>query len=156
VLVARNIHHSVINALKAFGVDFRFLPTPDEPRFEALMPPSVEQVRLGLARYPEALAVLYTSPTFEGRAAHTAAIADAVHATSEHAMVIVDEAWGGHLDFHPELPRSAMAAGADVCVRSTHKLAGGPAADRADPLARGPRGLRAHGGGLPRVRDDLA
>jgi arginine decarboxylase len=40
-------------------------------------------------------------------------------------MVIVDEAWGGHLDFHRELPRSAMAAGADVCVRSTHKLAGG-------------------------------
>ena len=26
VLVARNIHHSVINALKAFGLDFRFLP----------------------------------------------------------------------------------------------------------------------------------
>jgi arginine decarboxylase len=125
VLVARNIHHSVINALKAFGLDFRFLPTPYEPRFEALMPPSVEQVRLGLARYPEALAVLYTSPTYEGLAAHTAAIADVVHATSEHAMVIVDEAWGGHLHVHPELPRSAMAAGADVCVQSTHKLAGG-------------------------------
>ena len=125
VLVARNIHHSVINALKAFGLDFRFLPTPYEPRFEALLPPSVEQVQLGLARYPEALAVLFTSPTYEGLAAHTAAIADVVHATSEHAMVIVDEAWGGHLHFHPELPQSAMAAGADVCVQSTHKLAGG-------------------------------
>jgi len=40
-------------------------------------------------------------------------------------MVIVDEAWGGHLHFHPALPESAMAAGADVCVQSTHKLAGG-------------------------------
>ncbi len=101
VLVPRNIHHSVINALKAFRLDFRFLPTPYEPRFEALMPPSVEQVRLGLARYPEALAVLYTSPTYEGLAAHTAAIADVAHATSEHAMVIVDEAWGGHLTSIP-------------------------------------------------------
>src|SRR5215213_7444872 len=57
VLVARNIHHSVVNALKAFGLDFRFLPTPYEPRFEALLPPSVDEVRAGLARYPEALAV---------------------------------------------------------------------------------------------------
>jgi len=125
VLVARNIHHSVINALKAFGLDFRFLPTPYEPRFEALLPPSVDEVLAGLARYPEALAVLYTSPTYEGLAANTAAIADAVHAASHHAMLLVDEAWGGHLHFHPQLPSSAMAAGADVCVQSTHKLAGG-------------------------------
>ena len=44
---------------------------------------------------------------------------------SPTAMVVVDEAWGGHLHFHPDLPESAMAAGADVCVQSTHKLAGG-------------------------------
>src|SRR4029450_1075028 len=36
-----------------------------------------------------------------------------------------DEAWGGHLHFHPELPPSAMDAGADIAVQSTHKLAGG-------------------------------
>jgi lysine decarboxylase len=38
---------------------------------------------------------------------------------------MVDEAWGGHLHFHPDLPPSAMACGADLCVQSTHKLAGG-------------------------------
>jgi len=125
VLVARNVHHSVVNGLKAFGLDFRFLPTPYDARFEALLPPSVEEVLDGLARYPEALAVLYTSPTYEGLAANTRAIAEAVHAASPHAMVLVDEAWGGHLGFHPDLPSSAMHAGADVCVQSTHKLAGG-------------------------------
>jgi arginine decarboxylase len=125
VLVARNIHHSVINALKAYGLDFRFLPTPYDAQFEALLPPSADEVRAGLARYPEALAVVYTSPTYEGLAAHTEEIAATVHAASPHALVIVDEAWGGHLHFHPELPTSAMAAGADVCVQSTHKLAGG-------------------------------
>jgi arginine decarboxylase len=125
VLVARNIHHSVINAIKAFGLDFRFLPTPYDPHFEALLPPSVDQVLEGLRRSPEALAVLYTSPTYEGLAAPTAEIADAVHAVSPSAMVLVDEAWGGHLGFHPSLPQSAMSAGADVCVQSTHKLAGG-------------------------------
>jgi lysine decarboxylase len=125
ILVARNIHHSVINGIKAFGLDFRFLPTPYEPRFEALLPPSVEDVAEGLRRYPEAIAVLYTSPTYEGLAADTRAIAQIVHDTSEQAMLIVDEAWGGHLHFHPDLPESAMAAGADVCVQSSHKLAGG-------------------------------
>src|SRR4051794_7371958 len=125
VLVARNCHHSVINGIKAFGLDFRFLATPYEPRFEALLPPSPDEVLAALARYPEALAVLYTSPTYEGFAARTREIADAVHGASAHAMVIVDEAWGGHLHFHPDLPESAMAAGADVCVQSTHKLAGG-------------------------------
>ncbi len=125
ILVARNIHHSVINAIKAFGLDFRFLPTPYEPRFEAVLPPSADDVLDALARYPEALAVLYTSPTYEGLAANTKAIARAVHAASDQAMVIVDEAWGGHLHFHPDLPDSAMASGADICVQSTHKLAGG-------------------------------
>ena len=125
VLVARNIHHSVINAIKAFGLDFRFIPTPYEPRFEAVLPPSADDVLDALTRYPEALAVLYTSPTYEGLAANTRAIARAVHAASDHAMVIVDEAWGGHLRFHPDLPESAMGAGADICVQSTHKLAGG-------------------------------
>ena len=125
VLVARNIHHSVINAIKAFGLDFRFLPTPYEPRFEAVLPPSVDDVLDGMARYPEALAVLYTSPTYEGLAANTRAIADAVHAASDTTMLIVDEAWGGHLAFHPALPPSAMSSGADICVQSTHKLAGG-------------------------------
>src|ERR671929_1857928 len=115
VLVARNIHHSVVNALKAFGLDFRFLPAPYDARFEAVLPPSVDQIMSGFARHPEALAVIYTSPTYEGLAANTADIADAVHAFSPTALVIVDEAWGGHLHFHPELPPSAMACGADLC-----------------------------------------
>jgi arginine decarboxylase len=52
VLVARNIHHSVVNAIKAFGLDFRFLPTPYEPRFEAVLPPSADDVLDALTRYP--------------------------------------------------------------------------------------------------------
>ena len=142
--------------IKAFGLDFRFLPTPYEPRFEAVLPPSVDDVLDGLARYPEALAVLYTSPTYEGLAANTRAIADAVHAASRHAMLIVDEAWGGHLRFHPDLPPSAMASGADVCVQSTHKLAGGLQQTGLIHWQDRPRGLRADGGGLPRVRHHVA
>jgi arginine decarboxylase len=125
VLVARNIHHSIINAIKAFDIDFRFLPAPYDARFEALMPPSVADVTAALDRHPEALAVIYTSPTYEGLAANTADIVAAVRARSENCLVFVDEAWGGHLHFHHDLPSSAIAAGADIAVQSTHKLAGG-------------------------------
>src|SRR3954463_4122417 len=76
VLVARNCPPSVINGIKAFGLAFRFLATPYEPRFEALLPPSPDEVLAALARYPEAIAVLYTSPTYEGFAARTREIAE--------------------------------------------------------------------------------
>ncbi len=125
ILVARNCHHSTINAIKAYGLDFRFLPSPYDAEFEAVLPPSVDQVVTGLRRYPEAIAVVYTSPTYEGLCANTHAIAAAVRDASDQAMLFVDEAWGGHLHFHPELPPSAMDAGADISVQSTHKLAGG-------------------------------
>src|SRR4051812_6108083 len=125
VLVARNCHHSVVNAIKGYGLDFRFLPTPYDPEFEAVLPPSAEEVTTALRRYPEALAVVYTSPTYEGLCADTRAIAACVRDTSPAAILFVDEAWGGHLHFHPALPPSAMDAGADLAVQSTHKLAGG-------------------------------
>ena len=125
VLVARNCHHSVVNAIKGYGLDFRFLPTPYDPEFEAVLPPSAEEVTAALRRYPEALAVVYTSPTYEGLCADTRAIAACVHDASPDAILFVDEAWGGHLHFHPALPPSAMDAGADLSVQSTHKLAGG-------------------------------
>ncbi len=40
-------------------------------------------------------------------------------------MVLVDEAHGPHLHFHPSLPISALEAGADITVQSTHKIIGG-------------------------------
>ncbi|MYT22855.1 ornithine decarboxylase, partial [Streptomyces sp. SID7760] len=39
--------------------------------------------------------------------------------------LVVDEAWGAHLPFHPDLPTWAMDAGADVCVTSVHKMGSG-------------------------------
>jgi arginine decarboxylase len=38
--------------------------------------------------------------------------------------LIVDEAWGAHLPFHPDLPAWGMDAGADLVVTSVHKMGG--------------------------------
>ncbi|QIP84665.1 decarboxylase [Streptomyces sp. Tu 2975] len=130
VLVARNVHHSIINALKMFSIDFRFLPNPRyDAHFDAILPPKMQDVRDGLNRYPETLAVIYTSPTYEGLGADTMGIIHDIRENKDfrNVIVAVDEAWGGHLPFFPSyvhLPKAAMEEGADIAVQSTHKMAG--------------------------------
>ncbi len=80
-------------------------------------PQTVEKT---LEEHPEAKAVFITSPTYYGATADLHAIEKIVHAHDK--LLLVDEAWGPHLHFHPELPPSATSIGADVCVNSTHKL----------------------------------
>ncbi|MFM6455354.1 MAG: aminotransferase class I/II-fold pyridoxal phosphate-dependent enzyme, partial [Planktothrix sp.] len=41
-----------------------------------------------------------------------------------HIPLIVDEAHGAHFNFHPDLPVSALKAGADLTIQSTHKVLG--------------------------------
>ena len=38
--------------------------------------------------------------------------------------LIVDQAWGPHFGFHPDLPASALRLGADAVLTSTHKIVG--------------------------------
>ena len=46
---------------------------------------------------------------------------EAAFAHAHNASLIVDEAHGAHLGFHPYFPESAVRCGADVVVQSTHK-----------------------------------
>jgi arginine decarboxylase len=48
-----------------------------------------------------------------------AAIAEACRAA--HVPLVVDQAWGAHLGFHPGLPPHTLALGADALVTSAHK-----------------------------------
>jgi lysine decarboxylase len=52
--------------------------------------------------------------------------------------LVVDEAWGAHFGFHPELPGNALAQGADLVVSSTHKLGGSLTQSALLHLGRGP------------------
>src|SRR5437660_327714 len=63
------------------------------------------------------------SPTPYGTCADIREIAHVCHRRGK--PLIVDEAWGAHLPFHPDLPTWAMDAGADVCVVSVHKMGAG-------------------------------
>jgi arginine decarboxylase len=90
---------------------------------------SLEDTAEAMEKYPDAAAVLITSPNYYGMAAETEKIADLVH--SRGKLLIVDEAHGAHLSFAEGIltdegkgsafPEDALRSGADIVVQSAHK-----------------------------------
>lgn len=123
ILVGRDAHKSVISGLILSGVRPVWIePQWDRERHLA-HPPSAHDYEKAFAEHPDAKGALVTSPTPYGTSADLRAIADVCHERSR--PLVVDEAWGAHLPFHPDLPTWAMDAGADVCVTSIHKMGSG-------------------------------
>jgi lysine decarboxylase len=65
---------------------------------------------------------MVVSPTYFGACANVAGLAEVAHRRG--VPLAVDEAWGAHLRFHPDLPPDAISCGADLVVSSTHKIIG--------------------------------
>ncbi|MFI5388553.1 MAG: aminotransferase class I/II-fold pyridoxal phosphate-dependent enzyme [Candidatus Eremiobacterales bacterium] len=123
VLLPRNSHKSATSALIMSATRPIYMaPEVDHDLHvdHAVTPETVER---SLDEHPEAKAVFVTSPTYYGATADLKAIEQIVHGRGK--LLLVDEAWGPHLHFHPELPPSATSVGADACVNSTHKLLAG-------------------------------
>lgn len=119
VLVPRNAHRSVVAGLVlADARPVWYLP-PFDPELGIFHAPEPSF----LDDHPEARALLISSPTYYGAAADVDELVQRAHARG--LVVLADEAWGAHLAFHPDLPRSAVAAGADLTVHSTHKVLSG-------------------------------
>ncbi|MGS2810574.1 aminotransferase class I/II-fold pyridoxal phosphate-dependent enzyme [Nocardia sp. MW-W600-9] len=120
LLVARDSHKSIVAGLIFSGVRPRWIA----PRWDAdrhfSHPPSPEQVEQAWREHPDAAGALIVSPSPYGTCADIRGIAQVCHARGK--PLIVDEAWGAHLPFHPDLPTWAMDVGADVCVVSVHKM----------------------------------
>ncbi|MEU7205747.1 ornithine decarboxylase [Streptomyces sp. NPDC045470] len=123
LLVGRDAHKSVVSGLILSGVRPIWVdPQWDEERRIA-HPPSVEAFERAFEEHPDARGALVTSPTPYGACADLDGLARVCHRRGR--PLVVDEAWGAHLPFHPDLPSWAMDAGADVCVTSIHKMGSG-------------------------------
>ena len=120
ILMGRDAHKSVISGLVLSGLQPRWITPRYDEKLHLAHPPGPEQVEDALNRHPDASAVFVTSPTPYGTCGDLKAIVDLAHGRGK--PVIVDEAWGAHLPFHPDLPTWAMDAGADICVVSVHKM----------------------------------
>ena len=81
-----------------------------------------ESLAAALEATPDAVAAMVVSPTYFGACADIPALVEVAH--SRGVPLIVDEAWGAHLHFHPDLPPDALACGADLVTSSTHKIVG--------------------------------
>jgi arginine decarboxylase len=120
IAVPRNSHKSMLGGLVMSGAEPVYMrPEVDaELRMDHCVAP--ETVAATLREHPEVVAVYLVSPTYYGVAADLQAIERIAHAAGK--LLLVDEAWGPHFHFHAALPISATAAGADLCINSTHKM----------------------------------
>jgi lysine decarboxylase len=122
VVVQRNAHSSVIDALVLAGLRPTFVSPEVDPDLGIAHCLSPEVLDAALARTPNAAGAWVTSPTYFGACADVHALTAVAHARG--VPLIVDEAWGAHLAFHEDLPEHAIAAGADLVISSTHKIVG--------------------------------
>ncbi|MFI0352220.1 aminotransferase class I/II-fold pyridoxal phosphate-dependent enzyme [Actinomadura sp. 9N407] len=120
LLVGRDAHKSVVSGLILSGVRPIWVEPQWDPERHLAHAPSAETFAARFEEHPDARGALVTSPTPYGTCANLSAVADVCHRYGR--PLIVDEAWGAHLPFHPDLPSWAMDAGADVCVTSVHKM----------------------------------
>lgn len=122
LLLSRNAHKSVIAAVVVNGVE----PIWVHPKFDSerhlAHPPEPDDVRRRFEEHPDAKGMLLITPTDWGTCADVKGVADVCH--TYDVPLILDEAWGAHLPFHPDLPAWGMDAEADLVVTSVHKMGG--------------------------------
>jgi arginine decarboxylase len=123
ILVTRNTHKSMIGAIVMADVMPVFLEPAidDELDIEhGVTPDHLEEM---LSLNPDAKGVYIVSPTYYGVTSDVEALANICH--KQKIPLIIDEAWGPHFPFHPELPPSALSCGADISFGSIHKTMNG-------------------------------
>ena len=119
VLIPRNAHRSVWGGLLLSGATAAVYEPPFDSRLGAYGVATPECVRKAARQFPAKVFYL-SSPSYQGHAADTGAVVKAAHDLG--LLVLADEAWGAHLAFHDGFPTSAVHAGADLTVQSTHKM----------------------------------
>ncbi|HEX4804568.1 MAG TPA: aminotransferase class I/II-fold pyridoxal phosphate-dependent enzyme [Conexibacter sp.] len=122
VVLQRNAHASLIDGLVLSGGMPAFVAPETDDELGMAHGVTPEALRTALASCPDARAVFVVSPTYYGMTADVAGLAEAAHAAG--AALVVDQAWGPHFGFHPGVPQSALALGADAVITSTHKIVG--------------------------------
>lgn len=119
VLVQRNCHKSIMNALKLANAQPVFLEPEYDKEWNLAGGVTFDVVRQALEMYPEARALVLTYPNYYGQTYDIEPLIAAAHERS--IPVLVDEAHGPHFVLGDPFPPSALSLGADIVVQSAHK-----------------------------------
>lgn len=122
IILPRNVHKSVINALVLCGAIPVYVNPEVDQRIGISLGMQRLQVERAIVANPDAVAVLVNNPTYYGICSDLRAIVSMAHKVGMKCLV--DEAHGTHFYFGNVLPVSAMAAGADMAAVSMHKSGG--------------------------------
>jgi arginine decarboxylase len=122
VIVQRNSHASVIDGLVLSGGSTTFVSPEYDDELGMALGVTPEALAQALGDQPTATAAFIVSPTYYGMAADIEGCVAVAHEAG--VALVVDNAWGAHFGFHPELPASPLALGADAVLTSTHKIVG--------------------------------
>ncbi len=122
ILIPRNIHKSVINALILSGGEPIFIQPEFNEEFGISLNLSIDRVKEVLCTEENIKAIFLLNPTYYGASADLEGIVKLCH--EKNILVLVDEAHGAHFPFNENLPISSMRAGADMAAVSIHKTAG--------------------------------
>ena len=122
IILPRNVHSSVISGLILAGAIPIFINPEYDANLDIAHSITVQNLEKALEKHPDAKAVMMVYPTYYGVCGDIKAIAKLTH--EYNIPLLVDEAHGAHFAFHPELPISALNAGADLTVQSIHKTLG--------------------------------
>ena len=119
VLVARNCHKSVYNAIEINGLEpIYMLPKIGEDGIDRNI--DSKQKKKKLKENKDIKLIILTSPTYEGVISDIKSIVEIAH--KYNVLVLVDEAHGAHLKFMDSLcDKEALNSGADIVVQSLHK-----------------------------------
>lgn len=144
VVAQRNSHASIVDGLVLSGGLPSFVAPSYDGELGLAHGVTPEALATALDADPEARVAFLVSPTYYGMAADVEALAAIAH--EREVALVVDQSWGPHFGFHPDLPESALRLGADAVLTSTHKIAGSltqsamlhvAATGRIDPAAVG-------------------
>jgi lysine decarboxylase len=122
VVVQRNSHASVIDGLVLSGGSATFVTPEYHDELGMALGVTPASLERALSAAPAARTAFIVSPTYYGMAADVEGCVEVAHAAG--VALIVDGAWGAHFGFHPQLPESPLALGADAVLVSTHKIVG--------------------------------
>ena len=122
IILPRNVHRSVINALVLCGAKPIYVNPDVDQRLGISLGMKVDQVKKAIHDNPDAVAVFVNNPTYYGICSDLRTIVEEAHRYG--MQVLVDEAHGTHFYFGDSMPLSAMAAGADMASVSMHKSGG--------------------------------